>query len=133
MGGNYGRSNYDRLTINSNNQFNLFDDSKERNFLNKLDISANLSYMRTHSTGIDTNSTWGSPLGSALYLAPTLPVTLTGAVAQDMIDRYSAYDLYRDENGNPYTIPNYVGSYQEQNNPIGVEFYSTQPRRSTSS
>ena len=128
MGGNYGRSNYDRLTINSNNQFNLFDDSKERNFLNKLDISANLSYMRTHSTGIDTNSTWGSPLGSALYLAPTLPVTLTGAVAQDMIDRYSAYDLYRDENGNPYTIPNYVGSYQEQNNPIGVEFYSNDNR-----
>ena len=120
VGGNYGRSNYDRLTINSNNQFNLFDDSKERNFLNKLDISANLSYMRTHSTGIDTNSTWGSPLGSALYLAPTLPVTLTGAVAQDMIDRYSAYDLYRDENGNPYTIPNYVGSYQEQNNPIAM-------------
>ena len=112
VGGNYGQSNYDRLTIRSNNQFNIF--------LNKLDISANLSYMRTHSTGIDANSTWGSPLGSALYLAPTLPVTLTGAVAQDMIDRYAAYDLYRDASGNPYTIPNYVGSYQEQNNPIAL-------------
>ena len=120
VGGNYGKSNYDRLTIRSNNNFNVFDESKERSFLNKLDISANLSYMRTHSTGIDANSTWGSPLGSALYLAPTLPVTLRGAVAQDMIDRYSAYDLYRDENGDPYTIPCYVGSYQEQNNPIAM-------------
>ena len=37
-----------------------------------------------------------------------------------MIDRYSAYDLYYDANGNPYTIPGYVGSYQEQNNPIAM-------------
>ena len=132
VGGNYGQSNYDRLTLRSNNQFNLFDDSKERNFLNKLDLGANLSYMRVHNTGIDANSTWGSPLGSALYLAPTLPVTLTqlgydkvgeemvARYGQAMIDRYSAYDLYYDANGNPYTIPGYVGSYQEQNNPIAM-------------
>ena len=120
VGGNFGQSNYDRLTIRANNMFNLLDATKERNFLNKLDLGANLSYMRVHSTGIEANSTWGSPLGSALYLAPTLPVTLRGDVAQDMIDRYSAYDLYRDENGNPYTIPGYIGSYQEQNNPIAM-------------
>ncbi len=120
VGGNYGQSNYDRLTIRANNQFNLIDATKERKFLNKLDLGANLSYMRVHSTGIEANSTWGSPLGSALYLAPTLPVTLRGDVAQEMIDRYSAYDLYRDENGNPYTIPGFIGSYQEQNNPIAM-------------
>jgi TonB-linked SusC/RagA family outer membrane protein len=121
VGGNYGQSNYDRLTIRSNNQFNLFDDSKERNFLNKLDLGANISYMRVHNTGVDANSTWGSPLGSALYLAPILPVTLNkNGIGGDMIDRYSAYDLYTDANGNPYTIPNYVGSYQEQNNPIAM-------------
>jgi len=135
VGGNYGKSNYDRLTIRSNNQYNVFDDSKERSFLNKLDISANISYMRTHSTGIDANSTWGSPLGSALYLAPTLPVTLDGGyeqnadgtpnydaprIGQKMIDRYSAYDLYTDADGNPYTIPGFLGSYQEQNNPIAM-------------
>ena len=129
IGGNYGQSNYDRLTIRSNNQFNLFDESKDRNFLNKLDLGANVSYMRVHNTGIEANSTWGSPLGSALYLAPTLPVTLTKLgydeegnpnYGQEMIDRYSAYDLYYDANGNPYTIPGYVGSYQEQNNPIAM-------------
>ena len=129
VGGNYGQSNYDRLTIRSNNQYNLFDESKERNFLNKLDLGANISYMRVHNTGIDANSTWGSPLGSALYLAPTLPVTLTSLgydangdpnYGQAMIDRYSAYDLYYDAYGNPFTIPNYVGSYQEQNNPVAM-------------
>ena len=120
VGGNYGQSNYDRLTIRSNNNFNLFDDSKERSFLNKLDLGANLSYMRVHSTGVSDNSTWGSPLGSALYLAPTLPVTLKGQLGQDMIDRYSAYDLYTDAEGNPYTIPGFIGSYQEQNNPIAM-------------
>ena len=81
IGGNYGQSNYDRLTVRSNNQFNVLDDSKERNFLNKLDIGANLSYMRVHNTGVDSNSAWGSPLGSALYLAPVLPVTLRGQMA----------------------------------------------------
>lgn len=120
IGGNYGQSNYDRLTIRSNNSYTLFDASKERNFLNKLELGANLSYMRVHSTGIEANSTWGSPLGSALYLAPTLPVTLTGATGQAMIDHYSAYELYTDANGDPYTIPGYLGSYQEQNNPIAM-------------
>ena len=120
VGGNYGQSNYDRLTIRANNMFNLLDATKERNFLNKLDLGANLSYMRVHNTGIEANSTWGSPLGSALYLAPTLPVTLKGDIADEMMDRYSAYDLYKDENGNPYTIPGFIGSYQEQNNPIAM-------------
>ena len=82
-------------------------------------MGANLSYMRVHSTGVSDNSTWGSPLGSALYLAPTLPVTLTQLgydaagnpnYGQAMIDRYSAYDLYYDAYGNPYTIPGYVGT-----------------------
>ena len=128
VGGNYGHSNYDRLTIRSNNQMNLFDESEKRNFLNKLDLGANLSYMRVHSTGIDANSTWGSPLGSALYLAPTLPVTLKAGYAPDgkpyigqqQIDRYSAFDLYTDGFGDPYTIPNFIGSYQEQNNPLAM-------------
>ena len=120
VGGNFGQSNYDRLTLRTNNQFTIFDDSKERDFLNKLDIGANLSYMRVHNTGIDANSTWGSPLGSALYLAPTLPVTLHGDIAQQQLNQYAAFDLYRDADGNPYTIPGFIGSYNEQNNPIAM-------------
>lgn len=121
VGGNWGQSNYDRLTLRSNTNFTLFDSSKERNFINKLDLGVNVGYMRVHNTGIEANSTWGSPLGSALYLAPTLPVTVTNQdIANAMIQQYSSYDLYKDANGNPYTIPGYFGSYQEQNNPIAM-------------
>lgn len=121
VGGNYGQSNYDRLTLRSNTTYTLFDFSKERNFLNKLDLGVNVGYMRVHNTGIEANSTWGSPLGSALYLSPILPVTITNPdVAAAMEKQYSAYDLYKDANGNPYTVPGYFGSYQEQNNPIAM-------------
>ena len=99
VGGNYGHSNYDRLTIRSNNQYNVIDASKERNFLNRLDVGVNIAYMRTHSTGIATNSEFGSALGSALYLSPILTPTLTGDAAKEMIDFYGAYDLPRDEIG----------------------------------
>lgn len=128
VGGNYGQSNYDRLTLRSNNVYHLLDASKERNFLNKVDVSVNLSYMRTHSTGISTNSEFGSILGSALYMSPILTPTVTGDVAQKMIKTYEydevteekLYDLPRDPNGDPYTIAGFGGTYQEMNNPIAM-------------
>ena len=70
VGGNHGHSNYDRLTIRSNTTYNLIDDSADRNFLNKLDMGVNIAYMRTNSTGVSTNSEFGSILGSSLYLSP---------------------------------------------------------------
>ncbi len=120
VGGNHGHSNYDRLTIRSNNQYNLIDATKERSFLNKLDLGVNMAYMRTHSTGVSTNSEYGSILGSALYLSPILTPTLTGEAAQKMIDHYSDFVLPTDENGNPYTVPGFGGSYQEMNNPLAM-------------
>lgn len=120
VGGNYGQSNYDRLTLRSNTTYNLIDASKERNFLNKLDLGVNIAYMRTHSTGISTNSEYGSILGSALYLSPIVTPTVSGSIAEDMIAHYSEYDLPTDKNGNPYTVPGYVGSYGEINNPLAM-------------
>ena len=120
VGGNYGHSNYDRLTIRSNNQYTVLDASTERNFLNKLDLGVNMAYMRTHSTGISTNSEFGSVLGSALYLSPILTPTLTGDAAKAMIKTYEKYDLPRDANGNPYTVPGYGGAYGEMNNPLAM-------------
>ena len=118
--GNYGQSNYDRLTLRSNSNYTLIDATKERNFLNKLDLSVNLSYLRTHSTGISTNSEFGSVLGSALYMSPILTPTVSGAYAEKMRSNYSEFDLPADENGNLYSIPNYGGTYQEMNNPLAM-------------
>ena len=120
VGGNYGKSNYNRMSLRSNNIYNVYDMSDERNFLNKLDITVNLSYSRIKATGISENSEWGTILGSALYMSPLLPVTLKGEIAQRQIDNYASYDLLRDANGDPYTIPNYLGSYQEMNNPVAM-------------
>ena len=120
VGGNYGHSNYDRLTLRSNTNYNLFDDSKERTWLNKADLGVNASYLRTHSTGIGTNSEFGSILGSALYMSPILTPTVWGEYGDAMAATFEKYDLARDENGNPYTIPGYGGTYQEMNNPIAM-------------
>ena len=137
VGGNYGQSNYERLSLRSNNIYNVMDASKERNFLNKLDVNVNMAYTRVKSTGISTNSEFGSVLGSALYMAPTLAPTVTdGNVAKSYYDKledpnvYDSegkvigtrdfYEIPRDANGNYYTIPGMAGTYQEMNNPLAM-------------
>jgi TonB-linked SusC/RagA family outer membrane protein len=120
VGGNYGQSNYERLSLRSNNIYNVFDVSKDRSWLNKIDVTVDLAYSRIKNTGISTNSEYGSVLGSALYLSPLLPVTLTGSAADAMRTNYGNYTLLSDANGNPYTVPNYIGTYQEMNNPLAM-------------
>ena len=117
VGGNYGQSNYERLSLRSNNIYNVLDASKERNFLNKLDVTVNMAYTRVKSTGVDANSIYGSILGSSLYMAPTLAPTVTDpAMVKKYYDTYedpntydaegnitgkrNAYELLRDANGN---------------------------------
>ncbi|WP_301744033.1 TonB-dependent receptor [Bacteroides caecimuris] len=121
VGGNYGQSNYNRLSLRSNNSYNVLDASKERNFLNKIDVLVNLAYTRVKSTGISENTEWGSVLGSALYMSPILPVTATGKDAiSKMETALAGYEPYRDAAGNMYIVPNVFGAYQEINNPLAM-------------
>lgn len=138
VGGNYGRSNYERLSLRSNNIYNVLDFSKERNFLNKLDVTVNVAYTRVKSTGVDANSIYGSILGSSLYMAPTLAPTVTNPMLADKYyknyespytydsdgnpngSRDNYYELPRDAAGNYYTIPGMGGTYQEMNNPLAM-------------
>ena len=117
VGGNYGRSNYDRLTLRSNTTYTLFDASKDRNFLNKAVIGANLSYAKINSTGIGTNSEYGSMLGSALALSPIL--TVYEANPEDQLNAYASnpdYTPIYSEDGRLYTLPG--GDYHEMVNPV---------------
>ncbi|MDD4516251.1 TonB-dependent receptor [Massilibacteroides sp.] len=120
VGGNYGRSNYDRLTLRSNTNYTLFDETKNRSWLNSLKISSNLSYARIKSTGVETNSSFGSPLGSALSLSPILGVYVEGQAAQDQLDFYSQYadftPMYDPNNGKLYTMAG--ADYNEMVNPL---------------
>lgn len=121
VGGNYGQSNYNRLSMRSNTMYNLIDATKERNFLNKVDLSVNIAYTRVKNTGISENTEWGSVLGSALYMSPILPLTVTNPTVIEGLQSASAgYELLCDDNGNPYTVPNYFGAYQEINNPVAI-------------
>ncbi len=117
VGGDYGRSNYNRLTLRSNTSYTLFDRSADRNWLNKMTITSNLSYAKITSTGIGTNSEYGSMLGSALALSPIL--TVYEANNQDQLDAYASnpdYTPIYGIGGRLYTIPG--GDYHEMVNPL---------------
>jgi len=121
VGGNFGRSNYNRLTLRSNNIYTLFDASAKRSWLNKLTVTTNLSYARIKSTGIETNSTWGSPLGSALSISPMLTPYAEG----DFLTQQQAYYATNTEyipmysaDGRLLLNPEAFGNYQEMSNPI---------------
>ncbi|WP_036879243.1 SusC/RagA family TonB-linked outer membrane protein [Xylanibacter oryzae] len=74
IGGNYDRSNYDRLSIRSNTNYRVFDVSKDRNWLHKMKVGVNVAYSRINSTSIETNNLTGSALGNALFLSPLMSV-----------------------------------------------------------
>lgn len=121
VGGNYNRSNYERLTLRSNNIYTAFDDSKKRNFLNKLTFTLNLSYARVKSRGIETNSTWGSPLGSALSISPMLSPWAEGdalATQQSYYANSADYVPMYDADGRLFLNPEAFGNYQEMSNPL---------------
>ena len=118
VGGNYGRSNYRRLTMRSNTTYTVFDDQKERSLFNKLTVGVNLSYARVNSKSIEANSQWGSPLGSALYLSPILSPTVSGADADAQAALYGKQYMLYDKQGSMFSIPG--TSYQEMNNPLAM-------------
>ena len=116
VGGNFGRSNYNRLTLRSNTGFTLWDASSERSFLNKIVLTNQLSYARVKSKGVAENSQWGSPLGSALALSPILGVYATDAQVSEYATIYAGETLVTDAQGRVFTIPG--GNYNEMVNPI---------------
>ena len=119
VGGNYNRSNYNRLTLRSNTQYTIFDESKNRNWLNSLKITSNLSYARVKARSIEANSSYYSPLGSALALSPILTPYAEGDAADAQLKKYegdSNYTPVYSPDGRLYTIPG--GDFNEMINPL---------------
>ena len=118
IGGDYDRSNYERFNFRTNNVFTLVD-SKDRNWLNKVNVGINIAYTHINSVGIETNSEFGSPLGSALMNPPTFPIYSENPDADREAHAEDPW-LITDKNGNLYSI---VDSYegvklQELKNPM---------------
>ncbi|HAD03055.1 MAG TPA: SusC/RagA family TonB-linked outer membrane protein [Porphyromonadaceae bacterium] len=113
VGGNYGKSNYNRWSLRTNSTYNVFE-TKDRSFLNKMRVGVNISYARSKSSGIETNSEYGSVLGSALAFDPTVPVY--AANPESVLASYP--NAVKDKNGKVYSIP--AGGFQEIANPVGM-------------
>lgn len=113
VGGNYDRSNYERYTIRLNNNYTLFDE-KDRIIFKNFKIGTNVSYARTESTGIETNSEMGSPLGSALAMSPIQ--TVYDQDPQTTLARHP--NAVKDKNGNVYSIAG--AEFNEMTNPLAL-------------
>jgi TonB-linked SusC/RagA family outer membrane protein len=120
VGGNTGKSNFDRWSIRANSAYTVFEENS-RSFLNKVRVGVNAGYSRTVSTSIDANSEYGSILGSALAFDPTLPVYADDATAADILTRYP--DAVTGPGGRVFSIP--PGGFQEIANPVAMLY---QPR-----
>lgn len=123
IGGNFDRSDYQRFTLRSNVGATLFDMSEKRTWLNKATIQTNLAYTRIKSRGIETNSTWGSPLGSALAMSPILTPYLEKGSAEeaaqlDYLKEQAAYVPMYGPDGRLVMVPTAFGNFQEMSNPI---------------
>lgn len=121
VGGDYDRSNYQRMTLRSNSTYTLFDESKKRKWLNKLAVGVNAAYSRINNTTIEANSLTGSALGNAMFLSPILDVYAADeqALYQQYADEISQYgDLVRDrKTGRLLTVPS--KDFNEISNPLG--------------
>jgi TonB-linked outer membrane protein, SusC/RagA family len=116
VGGNFNRSNYKRYTIRSNSQQVLLD-TKDRSFLNRFVITQNLSFANTKSTGISTNSEYGSPLGSALVMTPLMDPYADTPAEIAAVKAKTNTPVYDSRTG---TLLNIAGdSFNEITNPIG--------------
>ena len=119
IGGNYGRSNYDRFTVRQTLNSVLFDNTSDRSWLNKMTFNTNVSYAHINSTGINNNSEFGSPLGSALGMSPLLDVYATPEDEEAYKSMYpDGYaHIVRDASGRAYTVVD-GNVYNEQTNPL---------------
>ena len=123
IGGNFDRSDYQRFTLRSNVGVTLFDESGKRNWLNKATIQTNLAYTRIKSRGIETNSTWGSPLGSALAMSPILTPYLEPGSAEETaqleyLSGQASYVPMYGPDGRLVMVPTAFGNFQEMSNPV---------------
>jgi TonB-linked SusC/RagA family outer membrane protein len=115
VGGNYDKSNYNRLSIRSNTSYHIYE-ANDRNFLNNLKVGINVSYGRNKTRGIEANSEFGSILGSALTFNPLVPVYADEETAAAILEQYT--HAVTDKNGRVFSIP--PSGFQEIANPVAM-------------
>ncbi|MFO8001454.1 MAG: TonB-dependent receptor [Marinilabilia sp.] len=112
VGGDYDRSNYERYSFRTKNSYEVFD--ADRLLLNNLKVGVNASYSRVLSSGIETNSEFGSILGSALAFNPLVPVYAENP-EEVLEERPTAVT---DSEGRVFSLP--PSGFQEISNPVAM-------------
>lgn len=115
VGGNHGRSNYERWSVRSNSTYTVFE-AENRKWLNRVSVGVNVGYSRSTSTGIDANSEYGSILGSALSFNPLVPVYASDEDAATILSQYP--NAVKDKDGKVFSIP--PTGFQEIANPVAM-------------
>ena len=115
VGGNFDRSNYERWSFRSNSTYTIFE-AENRNFLNKLKAGVNIGYSRVTSSGIETNSEYGSILGSAIAFNPMVKPYATEEEAQQILADHPT--AVKDNSGRVFSLP--PTGYQELVNPLAA-------------
>nr|AIA99604.1 hypothetical protein [uncultured bacterium contig00110(2014)] len=116
IGGNYNVSNYKRFSVRSNNTYEIYNAENERDFLNKLKVGSNVTYSRGKSIGVGTNDVFGTVLGSATTLPPTMSVYMSEEEGKALLQEH------------PYAVTTKDGkvltpspsNFQEIRNPVAL-------------
>lgn len=126
VGGDHGKSNYERYSVRVNNNYTVFE-ADDRDFLNKVRVGVNIGYSRVLSTGVEANSEYGSILGSALAFNPLIPVYAENPQT-DVYDKIEGGNFARPVLGKddkPFSLP--PAGFQEIANPVAM-LYAPQMR-----
>ncbi len=115
VGGDYNKSNYERLSLRSNSTYTVFD-AQNRKYISKLTLGVNMGYSRSHSRGIETNSEYGSILGSALAFNPLVPIYADETTAEKILKDHP--NAIKDKDGKVFSLP--PSGFQEIANPIAM-------------
>jgi len=113
VGGDYGKSNYDRWSLRSNSTYEVFE-AQDRKFLNKLKVGVNIGYSRGTNSTVESNSEYGSILGSAITFSPLVPVYANEKESAEILAKYPTAVV--DKNGRVFSLP--PSGYQELANPV---------------
>ncbi len=115
VGGDYNKSNYERLSLRSNSTYTLFE-ANDRKYFKKLSVGVNMGYSRSISRGIETNSEYGSILGSAVAFSPLVSIYADESTAEGILKDHP--NAVKDKHGRVFSLP--PSGFQEIANPLAM-------------
>jgi len=112
VGGNFDKSNFKRYSARINTTSEIF--KEDRALFKSLKVGVKAGYTRILSSGIETNSEYGSVLGSAIAFNPSIPV-----YAEDPDAVLAQYPTaVTDDKGRVFSTP--PAGFQEIANPVAM-------------